>query len=397
MKHPFFTRSLYIALLLATASPLFSHAPLRHTATTQEKEKPPTIKVLLSKNKNRLLLEIKGAYKIYDYQSNALLESSAKGKREYVTYHLQGMTWGDSFSKTSLRIEPLDAHSSILVEGIAYGGCIEIHSLAGSLHVVNEIDIERYLKSILACLPTQDLDHEVLEAMAIVARTNAYYLKSKENNSLWQVDAGQVDYQGNGLNMQQPNMEQALFNTRHMILTYNNAPFPATWTKDSAGRTADFSTISRKNIPVPPGVSAPFAAKERPKNGWLLEISKSALARSINVQNISDIELFEDKQSHKVYCIRIKEDQKIHNMDFATFQKAIGPQLKSNDFTIEVSRDKVIFKGYGQGDGTGLCLFSASVLADKGEKAQQILARFFPNTQLVSSLKNTLASIDSSR
>jgi SpoIID/LytB domain protein len=49
---------------------------------------------------------------------------------------------------------------------------------------------------------------------------------------------------------------------------------------------------------------------------------------------------------------------------------------------MEMKGDKIYFTGYGEGHGVGMCLLSASFYARKGEKAAQILARFFPKTTL---------------
>jgi SpoIID/LytB domain protein len=56
--------------------------------------------------------------------------------------------------------------------------------------------------------------------------------------------------------------------------------------------------------------------------------------------------------------------------------------LKSNDFNILVQNDQIVFKGFGEGTGVGLCLFSANAMADKGDKAPKILSAFYPDTQL---------------
>ena len=54
--------------------------------------------------------------------------------------------------------------------------------------------------------------------------------------------------------------------------------------------------------------------------------------------------------------------------------------LVSNDFKVKINKDKILFEGYGKGDGVGLCLFSAAKLAKSGELAPKILAQFFPKT-----------------
>ncbi|HEY2810675.1 MAG TPA: SpoIID/LytB domain-containing protein [Rhabdochlamydiaceae bacterium] len=360
-----------------------SHAEIPFDVS--QKTKPATMRVLLSENSKEALLEVKGHHQIYNPQTRVLLSNGITSKRDFVHALKGAIAWGEEFPGVSnIRIVPIDAQTSILVNGIEYRGCMEIYaSRDGALCIVNEIDLERYLKSVLSRPWSDELDSEVLEAVAILARTHAYYLMSHNPSALWQISALEAGYTGEGLNLQHINIEHAISNTRHMILTYKDAPFPATWTKNSAGKTADFATIFRKDIPSPRGVSSPIAAKERPKCGWFFEISKRELARIIDAQKISDIALYEDKHSQKVYALRVKTGEEIHTIDFLMLQEKLGPSsLKSNDFTITTRGDKVVFKGFGEGHGVGLCLLSASLLAEKGEKADQILARFFPNTEL---------------
>jgi stage II sporulation protein D len=350
-----------------------------------QNEKPATIKVLISQNKESLLVEAKGSYGVYDPVNQLLLCAGTVAKRERVTFHSDGIIWGEQFASIpSIRIVPQDAECTILVDGIEYRGCVEIRSVQGKLHVINEIDLERFLKSTLTFCFSEEWDNEVLEAVAIAARTQAHFLVSHDASASWHVSAKDADYHGSALTLQNLQMEQAIHNTRNMILTYKGASFPAAWTKNSAGQTANFSAVFRREIKSPQGVVAPVAAKERDKHIWSFEITKRELARVAGTQKVTDIALFQDKESKKVYAMRVKNgDEIIHNIDFFTLQKAIGDaRLKSNDFTLEVKGEKIAFTGYGEGHGVGLCLLSAAFYADKGEKAQQILTRFFPNTQL---------------
>jgi SpoIID/LytB domain protein len=346
--------------------------------------KPKTIKVLIAKTKQSPLLEAKGGYGIYDPSNQLLLASGNASKREHVTSHVNGIIWGEQFPNIpSIRIVPQDAMSTILLDGIEYRGCVEIHSVQGELHIINEVDIERYLKSTLTFSFAEELDNEVLEAVAIVARTHAHYLMTRESSAFWHISAKEAGYEGSALTLQNLQMEQAISNTRNMILTYKGAAFPAAWTKDSAGKTAAFANIFRKGIKTPQGVVAPIAAIERDKHIWSFAMTKQELARILAFSKITDFGLFVDKDSQKVYGIRVKNGEQAHDVDFFTFQTALGnSRLKSNDFTVEVKGDKIHFTGYGEGHGVGLCLLSAGFYADKGEKARQILARFFPNTEL---------------
>lgn len=380
MKLMFYIMTITVALLSHHVA--YSERPEFQTDISQE-AKPPTIKVLLSKNRRAILLEAKGSYKVYNPINSLLLSSGTASKRDYVVFSSSGIKWAEQYPDiSSIRIVPENAQSTILVDGIEYRGCVEIHAKEEGLSAINEIDIERYLKSTLVFSVSEEYDDEVLEAIAIIARTHAHYLMNQDPNTFFHVDAKDVGYEGNALTLQNLEIQQALNNTRHIIMTFQEMAFPATWTKDSAGKTADYARVFRKKILTPPGISTPIALKEREKHMWYFEISKKELAHMLGLSKITDIGLFQDKDSHKIYALRFKNGEHIHNIDFFTLQKTLHGSLKSNDFIVEVNGDKLHFTGYGEGHGVGLCLLSASYYADKGESAQQILARFFPDTKL---------------
>ena len=85
-----------------------------------------------------------------------------------------------------------------------------------------------------------------------------------------------------------------------------------------------------------------------------------------------------------MYALAASDGQTSHQIDFIRLQKALGAaRLKSSDFTVKVSGEQIVFSGFGEGHGVGLCLYSANQMAERGEKAQKILSTFFPETKLV--------------
>lgn len=384
-----------IALSLAacTVAPLFLSAEGVSLPTDlSQKAKPATIKVLIEKDQKRALIEAKGNYEVYNPLNDLLIAQSYSGRRNWINPSPNGLVWGELIPGTfHIRLVPTTSHSRLLVNGIEYKGCIEIYEVGGQLHVVNEIDTERYLKSILTAEFPQELDEEVMDALAIVARTHAYYLVQRTPVTFWHVDAKEVGYNGHALTLQNLHVDRAVNNTRHMILTYHNNPFATTWTRDSAGVTTDFATIFRKYASGPKGVETPFAAYDKEKRSWSFSISKQDLAKALGAAFISEFDLYQDTASHKVYAAKWREGDTTRTIDFVGLQKALHPsKLKSNAFNMETKGNEISFRGYGEGTGVGLCLFSASALADKGEKAPKILETFFPGTQLdrVSSFPN---------
>jgi len=379
------TAYLAVSLIACTMNPLsLSAGGVTIPTDTSQNAKPATIKVLISKQNDKILLEAKGKYHIYNPLDGLLLTSGVMTKKQSIYSSDNGLVWGELIpGMHQIRIVPANAQSTLLVNGIEYRGCVEIYDFKGKLNVVNEVDIERYLKSVMTAQFPSEMDEEVMDAIAITARTNAYYLVNRKQTAYWHVDAAEVGYQGYALTLQNLHVDRAINNTRHMVMTYAGEPFPTSWTKNSAGKTADFATVARKNVKTPPGVEAEFAAHEREQHAWTFSLSKQDLAKALGAVKVSEFDLYKDAKSQKIYGARLKEGDKMHQFDFTKLQTALGAaRLKSNDFTIEAVGDKILFKGFGEGNGVGLCLFSANAMADKGEKAPKILTSFFPETQL---------------
>ncbi len=379
-KHTFIAALLLGSFAMAPAFSSYMEIPF----DVSQKAKPVTIRVLIGKELDRVLLEAKGSYHIYDPQADYLLMSGNNSKCKWMTPDANGLKWGEIFPAVHhLRLVPGDRDSSILIDGIQYKGCVEIYDNDGTLLIVNEVDIERYLKSTLTAIFPNELDPEVMDAIAIVERTKAYFIASQAQSIDWDVEAKESGYQGHALTLQNVHVDRAINNTQHMILTYQGVPFAATWTKDSAGTTADYPSIYRKELLSPPGVQSPFSAKGREKRMWNFVVSKAELARQLGLTAVTSLDLYKDQKSNKIYGVRVKDRAEFHSFDFFKLQKALGlSRLKSNDFTVQVSGDQLIFKGFGEGDGVGLCLFGASAMADRGEQTPRILSSFFPDTQL---------------
>jgi SpoIID/LytB domain protein len=381
----------FFKLLLASAFAAVSLAPLTVFSVSadfsndvSQIEKPATIKILVAAKKNEIFLEAKGKHRVYNPLNGILLAEEASKTKQWVTKDSRGLYWDGLFPGIfQMRVVPSDSKTTFLVDGIEYQGCVEVYHKKGKLFVINEIDIERYLKSVMATLSFSEMDEEVMDAVVIAARTHAYYLASKKQNELWSVEAEEVGYQGHGLALQNPDIDRSINMTRHMVMLYEGMPFPATWTKDSAGKTANYSSIFQKGVKAPRGVEAPFAARDREKHAWKFHISKKDLANALGAAVIKEFRLCQDEKSHKVYAARLKDNVQDHEFDFARLQSALGmTRLRSNDFTVETNGDQFLFQGFGEGSGVGLCLLSANAMADKGSKAPKILSTFFPGTQL---------------
>lgn len=211
---------------------------------------PPTIRVLLMHNQEKANLEVRGRYSLYDPYTNSHISTRFSGKSRTVQAASDGLKWGEAFPGLyQIKIKPDEASAFTLVNNIEYPGEIYIYDIGGTISVVNQISIEDYVRSILYAYQNQHLEPEVLAALAIVARTNAYFQGVNPKNTYWAVDAEKVGYHGR-VNGSQA-IENAVRETRYMIMSRTGVyegvatPFASQFEATAAaGKEGETSQIS---------------------------------------------------------------------------------------------------------------------------------------------------------
>jgi stage II sporulation protein D len=369
---------------------IFSFVFANASGDTNSNLKPRDIHVLIEKDTTEALLEVSGPYYIFNPQDGARVASGLLGKRFMVRPIEVGIKWGEEFPGIhQIIVVPRSNDCKILINGIQYDGAIAVFKVENKLNIVNHLDVESYLKSILNVRFELPLEPEAMAAIAIAARTTAYSQILTNLSSFWHVDGNSVKYQGSALVIPDSASSRAVDSTKNLILVNSKnsqtLPFAAPWTEHSGGKTAPFQAIFRKDMNAPDqGVEAPIAALDRKDSRWSYSISIDSFCTLFNLKKVSSIDTFQDNFSNKVYALRVKEGDKYIDIDFFTLQAALGKKfIKSNDFKVSTKDNEVHFVGYGKGHGVGLCLYSASCMAQNGDIAIKILSKFFPNTHLL--------------
>ncbi len=361
----------------------FVHLPL-FPEDVSKQNKPFTVRVLLTKLSDEATIEIRGRYHIYNPKTDTLIATGPHKKKTRIFSTDKGLVWGDTFSNLfELRLVPLDPRGKILVNGISYKGCVEIYGIGGTINIVNEVDTEHYLKSMLTSKTYEKIGGEALDAIAITERTNLYYILQKTSYASWQVEGEKVGYVGVPLKQSTP-IQEAVERTRNMILNHKKQPFSTAWALNHAGRSVSYGSVFRKKGQAPSGVESLPSNALREKAKWKSSIPKKVLANLVGLSTIQDIDLFRAEKSSKVYALRICGPEGKKDFDFFTFQSGLGPSiLPSNDFKIFLKGKKIFFVGHGKGAGVGLCAASADLMAKRKENVKNILLHHFPETQLV--------------
>lgn len=235
-------------VLAATAAMASAEAGMLEKAMAERAAKrrtnSPKVKVLIVKNADAAVIEVKGRYNIYDPLTNEMLASRYSGKRNLMQPLAGGLKWGEEFPGIyQIMIEPDSQQVTTVVDGIEYRGTIYIYDIEGTLCVVNHVDIEDYLNSTLAYAIKDKLSPEALAAIAIIERTNTMFQIMNSSNPYWHVKAEDVEYGGNAMTSRGTDMEKALTTTKYIVMSASQGerilnPFPANWSPGSAAVNA---------------------------------------------------------------------------------------------------------------------------------------------------------------
>lgn len=218
-----------------------------------ELPQPLSTRILIVHDQHGIVLEVKGKYAIYDPKTNEHISTRFIGKRKFIQALSDGIKWGEEFPGVhQLLIVPEDSHITTVVDGIEYRGKIYIYDIGGTISVVNQVDVEDYLTSLLAPKYKEPLAEETMAAIAIAARTNAYYQALNPKNTYWDINANQVGYLGYAVTNSSSDIERAIEATRYMVMSKSGSepgtatPFPAVWS--NAGKKVDNAENSKISL-----------------------------------------------------------------------------------------------------------------------------------------------------
>lgn len=256
---------------------------------------PPHIRALVFRNEPATSLEVKGSFNLYDPYKNEKVATKFSSKKGLLESRPVGLKWGEEFPGVyQLKVVPDNADTRVIVNGTEYKGIVYIYDVNGKLCVINELDIEDYIESVLSGLFDRPLSKEAMNAIAIAARTDAYHHATNASNPYWHVDAEKTGYYGFSVTRKKNGVDQAVENTKYMVLNLS--------TSYSSPKIQTFPTQIVKNeaapIAITSGTALPVSKIEQMAQKGLLadRILTSmfpnttiSLTHSMPHQNVKDI------------------------------------------------------------------------------------------------------------
>ena len=268
---------------------------------------------------------------------------------------------------------------------------VTVHQV--SENITRRMPLEQYVERVVATEGSMEDQPEALRALAIAART--YALKNLKRHAHEGYDFCSTTHcQRFETSDTRPAVSDAVKVTAGIVMRDEQGQIVDSYFGASCGgMTANISTLWGANsLPYLQGVRDDFCDSEAHSH-WTDTITADRMARALRSdprtdvgQTIRDVSVARRDGTGRAELVSIVGDRRrvVNGWDFKLIVgRALGWNLlKSSRFTISRSGSAFVFHGSGFGHGLGLCQEGAHVMAQRGFTHRQILAKYFPGTNL---------------
>ncbi len=268
----------------------------------------------------------------------------------------------------------------LLLRGKYYKGKIEVWKGKKGLYVINELPLEEYVKSVVYSETTDDWPLEALKVQAIVARTYAVRQILKNKDRLYHLSSSTLHQLYRGTQKDKL-IEQAVNETKGLIVTYRGEPIEALYHSTCGGKTEYAEEVFSKSEPYLRSVKNDCSIS--PYWRWRKRISKAEMERALGIKDLRDIKIVSHTKSGRAKELKIITGLKTLQINAKDLRRVLGwRHLPSTWFSISREGENFVFDGRGYGHGVGLCQWGALEMALKGLTYKYILGYYYPGTKI---------------
>ena len=260
------------------------------------------------------------------------------------------------------------------------------------------IELEDYLRGVLAAEMPALYHQEALKAQAVAARTYALkqipkfggqgsrkytgadlstdfadcqaYLSESEMKERWGFLA--FFYYWSRIN-------RAVEDTRGQVLLYNNQLIDAVYHANSGGLTENAVYVWGKEVPYLQSVESPYDKEKETSYQSVFSIKRDELEKAFDtLKEERDVLLMIRKKTPSGRVLELS----IGSKKYTGVKVREKLALSSTKFSISMKGDIYIFTCYGKGHGVGMSQDGADGFARNGYNYQQILKHYYKNSEL---------------
>ena len=309
-----------------------------------------------------------------------------------------------NFSGKYFQLVPADGEL-IIFKGKTYKGSLRIAAFGNFVDIINFINLEDYVKGVIAKempLGNGNENYEALKAFAICVRTYALK-KMNKGNGLFDIFPDTRDQVYGGKSSEESISNKAVDETEGIILVYDDKPATIYYYSTCGGLSENVENVfSHSHLPYLTSVKdgeEPYC-NISPRFEWEEVYTESQFikklynAKLIDNKNysIEDIRIESRFESGRVNNLKILLDGKNSSKEINLYGNEIRSKIRTTDknlslwsimFNVTVRGNgniNIIGKGFGH--GVGLCQWGAIGQSRSGIDFKNILEHYYPGTIL---------------
>lgn len=311
-----------------------------------------------------------------------------------------------------LQVSSPDSNGTILIDGKAYRGILELSRGADGVQVVNRVDLEDYLVAVVGAEMGRRTPEEqsALEAQAVASRTFALRHLDRDGLRGHDLLADVSSQVYGGVASELPLARIAVEHTRGEILTVDGEPIDAFFSSTCGGHSessgAVFSGGQRNYLPARPdlapdgnawcAISPAFRWQQRWTGAEITAILQRTLAaerlgtaRATDLREVRTLDRTASGRISQLELVGSNGRTVVNGSN--TIRRVLAPpggaMLRSADFTIRITRqggriERLEAEGRGYGHGVGMCQWGAIGRARAGQGYAEILMGYYPGVEL---------------
>ncbi|HEY7090498.1 MAG TPA: SpoIID/LytB domain-containing protein [Tepidisphaeraceae bacterium] len=376
-------------------------------------DKVPIVRVRLMSNQEQVTVAAKASPIVTSMGDNQPRRLDFPGGVGVpVTLSPAGWRVGNSvFAAGELIFEP-DVMGSVSVNGATYRGRYRfVPTTANRFDVINDVDVDSYLMSVVPSEMLPDWEIEAYKAQAIAARTYALYEANTAGSGRpFDVDDDTRSQVYGGLAAESEKSRQAVLETAGVVVAYGEQGhekiFKAYFSSccGGVGQSA-YEAFGDPDIPpLREKYVGPMCNASSRFNWGPVVIKRDELTRRIRIwgarrnlpqkdmATLARIDIASvNRYRRPVSFIITDVKNRRYSMSGEDLRTACnadapkdGPTLNSSFCTPLVDRDTIRFvEGHGWGHGVGMCQWCAEARALKGQRHEDIVRLAYPGAVLV--------------
>ena len=249
------------------------------------------------------------------------------------------------------------------------------------------LDLEEYVKGVVACEMPASFNSEALKAMSVAARTFALYKISKGKSVKTTIsdqcyidnDKMKSKWKSN-YNKYYTKISNAVNDTKGEYMTYNDKVIIAFYFSISNGKTENVENVFSQKLDYLVSVDSSWDKKSN-NNEKDIKIKVSDFLKKLSLKDnkISNIKI-DRSPTNRVNNIKINNN----NYKGTKFRSLLG--LRSTDFSITYDKDFVYIHTVGYGHGVGMSQYGANYMAHDGYSYDEILKHYYTGIKITNKL-----------